>query len=117
MSGQSRNEGVPDSIVPFFATKIVPSTPWDWNYTTIPMKELNNRSIIYPRGHILGGSSSVSESFFESDNGPGHHDLFCQTTWPTIGVHPKIGIDMRPFLEMRDGAGILFSNTSAKSVI
>ena len=35
---------------------------------TIPIKELNNRSITYPRGHILGGSSSVSESFFESNN-------------------------------------------------
>ena len=31
------------------------------------MKELNNRSIVYPRGHILGGSSSVSELLFDND--------------------------------------------------
>ena len=54
--------------------RIVPSTPWYWNYTTLPIKQLNNRSIVYPRGHILGGSSSVNEPFFESNNDPGHHD-------------------------------------------
>ncbi|KAJ3572974.1 hypothetical protein NP233_g2733 [Leucocoprinus birnbaumii] len=54
------NEGVIDSMVPFFANRVFPFTPWDWNYTTIPQEMLNNRSIIYPRGHILGGSSSVN---------------------------------------------------------
>jgi len=61
---------------------------------------------------MLGGSSSVSESFFESNNDRGHHYLFGQTTWLTIEVHPKIRV-----MEMRDGAGILFSNTSARFVI
>ncbi|KAF5346542.1 hypothetical protein D9756_010032 [Leucocoprinus leucothites] len=54
------NEGVVDSIVPFFCAQAVPFTPWDWNYTTIPQKGINNRSVIYPRGHLLGGSSSVN---------------------------------------------------------
>ena len=62
-------------MIPFFASRASPFTAWDWNYTTLPMKELNNRSIIYPRGHILGGSSSVSESFFESNNDHDHHNL------------------------------------------
>ncbi|KAJ3559306.1 hypothetical protein NP233_g11297 [Leucocoprinus birnbaumii] len=53
------NEGVIDSMVPFFANRASPFTPWDWNYTAIPQETLNNRSIVYPRGHILGGSSSV----------------------------------------------------------
>jgi choline dehydrogenase-like flavoprotein len=55
------NEGVLDSIVPFFCDQVVPFTPWDWNYTTTPQQGLNGRSVVYPRGHLLGGTSSVSQ--------------------------------------------------------
>ncbi|KAG6916145.1 hypothetical protein DXG01_008296 [Tephrocybe rancida] len=37
-----------------------PNTPYDWNYTTVAQPGLGGRSIPYPRGHILGGSSSVN---------------------------------------------------------
>ncbi|KAJ7643638.1 aryl-alcohol-oxidase from pleurotus Eryingii [Roridomyces roridus] len=42
------NEGVIDSIVPFF----------EWNYTTVPQVGLNNRSVPYQRAHILGGCTA-----------------------------------------------------------
>ncbi|KAF5358752.1 hypothetical protein D9758_008594 [Tetrapyrgos nigripes] len=32
----------------------------DWNYTTVPQKELNNRTVFVPRGFTLGGSSSIN---------------------------------------------------------
>ncbi|KAI0716165.1 aryl-alcohol-oxidase from pleurotus Eryingii [Cerioporus squamosus] len=32
----------------------------DWNYTTAPQEALNNRSIGYARGKVLGGSSSIN---------------------------------------------------------
>ncbi|KAF7378173.1 Choline dehydrogenase, mitochondrial [Mycena sanguinolenta] len=35
-------------------------SPWDWNYTTTPMPGLDGRSIPYPQGHILGGSTSAN---------------------------------------------------------
>ncbi|KAL0954256.1 hypothetical protein HGRIS_005384 [Hohenbuehelia grisea] len=54
------NEGVLNSIIPFFAPLVVPNTPFDWNYTTTAQPGLNGRPIPYPRGHILGGSSSVN---------------------------------------------------------
>ena len=56
-----RNEGVEDSIVPFFCTQFYPASQWTWNYTTVPQVGLNNRTVPYPRGRLLGGSSSVSE--------------------------------------------------------
>src|SRR5690625_5346483 len=31
----------------------------NWNYTTEPQKELNNRRLWWPRGRALGGSSSI----------------------------------------------------------
>ena len=54
------NKDVLDSIVPFFCPRMTPNTPWDWNFTTTPQTNLNGRALSYPRGHILGGSSSVS---------------------------------------------------------
>lgn len=54
-----RNEGVLDSMVPALATSLERTT-FDWNYTTLPGIGMNNRSIDYPRGRILGGSSSHS---------------------------------------------------------
>ncbi|TFK73870.1 alcohol oxidase [Pluteus cervinus] len=46
--------------VPFFCTRTVPFTSVDWNFTTVPQTNLNGRSLIYPRGFVLGGSSSVN---------------------------------------------------------
>ncbi|KAJ7214512.1 aryl-alcohol oxidase [Mycena pura] len=53
------NEGVIDSIVPFFVEDLL-SGPniYEWNYTTTLQVGLNNRSIPYPRAHILGGCTS-----------------------------------------------------------
>ncbi|KAF8071934.1 pyranose dehydrogenase [Lyophyllum atratum] len=61
-SGPS-NEGVLDSIVPFFVGSLGGSA-YDWNFTTTPQSGLNGRSVAYPRGHILGGSSSINAMFY-----------------------------------------------------
>ncbi|KAJ7876151.1 aryl-alcohol oxidase [Mycena olivaceomarginata] len=54
------NEDILNIIVPFFATRATPNTPQDWNYTTAPQTGLAGRSVPYPRGFVLGGSSSVN---------------------------------------------------------
>ncbi|KAF7375514.1 Choline dehydrogenase, mitochondrial [Mycena sanguinolenta] len=54
------NIGVLDSIIPMFPAQLNPNTPYDWNYTTTPQAGFNGRSINYPRGHMLGGSTSVN---------------------------------------------------------
>lgn len=54
------NEGVLNSEIPFFCPTLAPLTPWDWNYTTTVQPGLGDRALAYPRGHILGGSSSIS---------------------------------------------------------
>ena len=57
----SNTEGpdVNDIQVPYFVVDIPPS--FDWNYTTVPQKALQNRTLSYPRGYVLGGSTSTSE--------------------------------------------------------
>lgn len=54
------NEGIEDAIVPLFGPDLTPDKPWDWNYTVTPQSALNNRTFPYPRGRLLGGSSSVN---------------------------------------------------------
>jgi len=54
------NEGVLDSMVPGLAAGLA-GTVYDWNFTSIPQPGLNGRVMNYERGHILGGSTSVSE--------------------------------------------------------
>ncbi|KAL0577830.1 hypothetical protein V5O48_004158 [Marasmius crinis-equi] len=46
--------------IPFFCNHASPRTPYDWNYTTVAQEGLLNRTIDYPRGHVLGGSSSIN---------------------------------------------------------
>ncbi|KAG6917039.1 hypothetical protein DXG01_004091 [Tephrocybe rancida] len=52
--------GVLASQVPFLAPTLTQPSPYEWNYTTVAQSGLGGRSIAYPRGHILGGSSSTN---------------------------------------------------------
>lgn len=52
------NEGVEILRVPAQFTDI-PST-YQWNYTIPANAAVNNRSLTYKRGYVLGGSSSIS---------------------------------------------------------
>ncbi|KAJ6569103.1 aryl-alcohol oxidase-like protein [Mycena capillaripes] len=54
---------LPDPVldaVPFFGTRTIPRTAQNWNYTTTSQPGLNNRSIAYPRGFVLGGCSGIN---------------------------------------------------------
>ncbi|KAF7375580.1 Choline dehydrogenase, mitochondrial [Mycena sanguinolenta] len=53
------NLGVADAIIPFLSTRLG-STTYDWNYTTTPQPGFAGRSINYPRGRLLGGSTSTN---------------------------------------------------------
>ncbi|KAF8196451.1 pyranose dehydrogenase [Pholiota molesta] len=57
------NEGVLNSMVPHLANNLQ-KTIYDWNYTTLPVAGLNNRTLDYPRGHILGGCSSHNIMYY-----------------------------------------------------
>ncbi|KAI9435482.1 aryl-alcohol-oxidase from pleurotus Eryingii [Lactarius indigo] len=48
--------------IPFLSTTLAPSVV-SWNYTTVPQTGLGGRSISYPRGRTLGGSTSITSDF------------------------------------------------------
>ncbi|KAJ7243009.1 GMC oxidoreductase-domain-containing protein [Mycena rebaudengoi] len=56
------NIGVLESRVPALPGAIVAPSPYSWNYSTTPQPGANNRALLYPRGHILGGTSSPNGS-------------------------------------------------------
>ena len=55
------NLGALPTIIPFLVTSLVPQSPETWNFTTVPQVGLDGREVSYPRGKLLGGSSSVSK--------------------------------------------------------
>ncbi|KAJ3569077.1 hypothetical protein NP233_g5293 [Leucocoprinus birnbaumii] len=87
------NEGILETIVPFYSDHVVPFTPWDWNYTTVPQPGLNNRSIAYPRGHVLGGTSSVNYMTYtrgSSEDWDRYASISGDNGWSWDGIQPAI---------------------------
>ncbi|KAA1471970.1 aryl-alcohol-oxidase from pleurotus Eryingii [Dentipellis sp. KUC8613] len=54
------HQGIASVEIPFLDSSNAPNTYLDWNYTTTPQTSLNNRVIQYPRGKLLGGSTSIN---------------------------------------------------------
>ncbi|TFY70292.1 hypothetical protein EVG20_g2726 [Dentipellis fragilis] len=46
--------------IPFLDVTLSPNTAIDWNYTTTSQPGLDGRSVPYPRGKLLGGSTSIN---------------------------------------------------------
>ncbi|KAJ6535956.1 pyranose dehydrogenase [Mycena vulgaris] len=59
------NIGVLDSIVPGLdGGLLAPGLPYTWNYITTPQTSANDTAILYPRGHLLGGTSSINGMWY-----------------------------------------------------
>ncbi|MGH3187341.1 MAG: GMC family oxidoreductase [Streptosporangiaceae bacterium] len=83
-------------------------TAYDWNYTTVPQHRAAGRSIYWPRGKVLGGSSSINAMIYIRGNrhdfqawrdehgcaGWGYEDLmpyFCRAEDNSRGASPYHG--------------------------
>lgn len=77
--------------IPFFGPQASPHTTFDWNYTTIPQEPLNNQLIAYPRGYVLGGSSSTNYMVYtrgSSDDYDRFADLAGDDGWNWDNLFP-----------------------------
>ena len=54
-------------------------TTHDWNYWTVPQSELHDRQLYWPRGKILGGSTSLNAMIYQR----GHRHTF--DSWAEAG--------------------------------
>ena len=69
----------------------------DWNYSTAPQSELNNRELYWPRGKMLGGSTSINAMIYQR----GHRHTFDQ--WAAAGNDGWSYGDLLPaFMSLED---------------
>ncbi|KAK0224245.1 aryl-alcohol oxidase precursor [Armillaria fumosa] len=81
------------SEAPFFCVSATPGTPLDWNFTTTEQPGLNGRSIPFPRGFGLGGSSAVNYMLYTRGSSQ-DYDRYAQVTgdpgWGWEALQPYI---------------------------
>ena len=54
------------------AVNLLFQTAYDWNYQTVPQDRLGGRSVYWPRGRVIGGSSSINAMIYIRGN---RHDF------------------------------------------
>ncbi|BGP46470.1 hypothetical protein JCM10450v2_002315 [Rhodotorula kratochvilovae] len=70
-------------------------SPYDWQYATEPQENLGGRSVFWPRGKILGGSSAVNglymirQSEIEQDSWASLNNDSSVWTWDTVYPYLK----------------------------
>ncbi|KAH9030465.1 aryl-alcohol-oxidase from pleurotus Eryingii [Lactarius hengduanensis] len=85
--------GIEAVQIPFFCVSLSPNTPLDWNYTTVAQAGLNGRTVPYPRGRLVGGSSSINYMFWNTgtvDDFNRLADVTGDPSWNWERVHPLI---------------------------
>ncbi|KAI0275179.1 aryl-alcohol-oxidase from pleurotus Eryingii [Gloeopeniophorella convolvens] len=114
------NEGLENVAVPALLSTLSPNTPIDWNYTTTPQAALNNRVIPYPRGRLLGGSTSIN--FMGWTRGSkDDFDRFASTTsdsgwsWNALQPYMKKAEHLRPPQDGHDTSGQVDPSIHGKS--
>lgn len=74
-------------------------SPLDWNYSTEPQAHLNGRSLYWPRGKVLGGSSSINAMIYIRGNAEDYN------AWARLGNPEWSFADVLPyFLKSEDQA-------------
>jgi choline dehydrogenase len=68
-------------------------TTFDWNYETEPQPHLNNRKLYWPRGKVLGGSSSMNAMLYVRGN---RHDY---DEWGELGNPGWAFADVLPYFK------------------
>ncbi len=85
------NAKIPAAFSKLFRTKN------DWNYWTVPQTELGDRQLYWPRGKLLGGSTSINAMIYQR----GHRHTF--DSWATAGNDGWGYGDLLPaFMELED---------------
>ncbi|KAF9483366.1 alcohol oxidase [Pholiota conissans] len=59
------DQGVILAEAPFLGPTLTPNTIYDWNYTITAQTGMDGKTFAYPRGRLLGGSSSANYCFHQ----------------------------------------------------
>ncbi|THH16396.1 hypothetical protein EW146_g4235 [Bondarzewia mesenterica] len=82
-----------DIAIPFFDVTLSPKKINNWNFTTTKQSGLNDRTINYPRGKLLGGSTSINYMIY-SRGSADEFDRYARVTgddgWSWDALQPYI---------------------------
>jgi choline dehydrogenase-like flavoprotein len=76
-------------------------TACDWNYETVPQPALAGRRLYWPRGRMLGGSTSMNAQMYVRGH-PADYDA-----WAAAGAKGWTYEDVRPYFRRAESAGTL----------
>ncbi len=86
-----------DIHMPAALINLVKENKNNWNYWTEPQENLNERSLFWPRGKVLGGSSSINAMLYVR----GHKDDYNQ--WAQLGCTGWSYDDVLPYFIKSEG--------------
>ncbi|KAI0052418.1 GMC oxidoreductase [Auriscalpium vulgare] len=87
------NRDIETIAIPFLCVGLAPDTPADWNYTSTVQPGLAGRTIDYPRGRVLGGSSSINYMIWNtgsSDDWDRYARVTGDSGWSWKAIQPFI---------------------------
>ena len=79
---------IPAAFVTLFQSE------YDWNYTTEPQPQLNQRQLYWPRGKVLGGSSSINAMIYIRGNRADYDH------WAALGNEAWRFADVLPYFKL-----------------
>lgn len=77
--------------MPAMLINVVPPNPKNWSYWTAPQEKLGDRSLYWPRGKVLGGSSAINGMLYIR----GHHRDYDE--WAQLGCKGWSYSDVLPY--------------------
>lgn len=80
----SNHTGDPRIDTPGLMTTLYDDPEYDWKHMTVPQENVNGRSIAWPRGKVLGGTSSMN---FAALVYPAKSDF---DNWAALGIRGGI---------------------------
>ena len=83
---------------PGMLIKVVPPNPLNWNYWTEPQEHLNGRRLYWPRGKVLGGSSSINGLLYVRGNARDYDE------WAQLGCTGWSFDDVLPYFRKSEAS-------------
>jgi choline dehydrogenase len=83
--------------MPGLISKVVPPNPMNWNYWTEEQKNLNDRKLYWPRGKIMGGSSSINGMIYIRGHARDYDE------WAQLGCTGWSYDDILPYFKKSEG--------------
>ncbi len=92
------SDNVPSINMPGMLVKVVPPNKRNWSYWTEPQAHVDNRSLYWPRGKVLGGSSAINGMVYIRGHARDYDE------WAQLGCTGWSYDDVLPYFKKSEGS-------------